>query len=203
MKVVIIDCFDSFTYNLVQLVGMVGARPVVITSDQPLERVTLEQPDRIILSPGPGTPQDSGICPEVISRSAGNVPILGVCLGHQTLIHSYGGRIVRLPEPVHGKTFQISHLGTGIFAGVSHPFTATRYHSLTADKETLPEDFIVTATSPDGCIMGVSHRQHLLHGLQFHPESIMTPAGFQIMKNFLRNGGFSKGNSICTSAGAV
>lgn len=190
MKVVIVDCFDSFTYNLHQLVGMIGASPVAITCDQPLSRIEQEKPDRIILSPGPGKPEDSGICPEVIHNYAGKVPILGVCLGHQTIINAYGGKIVRLPEPVHGKTSTISHTGTRIFAQVDQPFTATRYHSLTADRRTLPDDFVITATSElDSCIMGVSHRTYPLHGVQFHPESIMTPCGSQIMKNFLMTGG--------------
>ena len=190
MKVVIIDCFDSFTYNLLQLVGTAGANPIAITSDQSIEKIEQEQPDRIILSPGPGTPDESGVCREVIERYAGIVPILGVCLGHQTIVQTFGGKIVRLETPVHGKTSQITHTGTGIFDGVSPSFTATRYHSLTADTESLPESIRVTATSQnDGCIMAVSHTTLSIHGVQFHPESIMTPAGYQIIKNFLKNGG--------------
>ncbi len=190
MKVVIIDCFDSFTYNLLQLVGTAGANPIAITSDQNIEKIEQEQPDRIILSPGPGTPDESGVCREVIERYAGIVPILGVCLGHQTIVQTFGGKIVRLETPVHGKTSQITHTGTGIFDGVSPSFTATRYHSLTADTESLPENIRVTATSQnDGCIMAVSHTTLPIHGVQFHPESIMTPAGYQIIKNFLKNGG--------------
>jgi anthranilate synthase/aminodeoxychorismate synthase-like glutamine amidotransferase len=190
MKVVIIDCFDSFTYNLLQLVGTAGANPIAITSDQSIEKIEQEQPDRIILSPGPGTPDESGVCREVIGRYAGIVPILGVCLGHQTIVQTFGGKIVRLETPVHGKTSQITHTGTGIFDGVSPSFTATRYHSLTADTESLPESIRVTATSQnDGCIMAVSHTTLPIHGVQFHPESIMTPAGYQIIKNFLKNGG--------------
>jgi anthranilate synthase/aminodeoxychorismate synthase-like glutamine amidotransferase len=190
MKVVIVDCFDSFTYNLLQLVGMAGAEPVAITCDQPARRIEQENPDRIILSPGPGTPEESGICAEVIRSFAGKVPILGVCLGHQTIVSTFGGRIVRLPEPVHGKTSLISHSGTGLFTGIHQPFTATRYHSLTADPESLPAEFMVTATAVgDQCIMAVSHRSYPVHGVQFHPESIRTEAGQQIMANFLRNGG--------------
>jgi len=190
MNVTIIDCFDSFTYNLHQLVGTIGAKPVAITCDQPISRIEQEEPDRIILSPGPGTPDESGVCPDVIQRYAGKVPILGVCLGHQTIVSSLGGNIVRLPNPVHGKTSLISHSGTGIFRGVEQSFAATRYHSLTAEKESLPKELMITATSEqDGCIMAVSHRRFPLHGVQFHPESIMTPAGYQIVKNFLRTGG--------------
>ena len=190
MNVTIVDCFDSFTYNLHQLVGTIGAKPVAITCDQPISRIEREQPDRIILSPGPGTPDESGVCREVIEQYAGSVPILGVCLGHQTIISSFGGKIVRLAEPVHGKTSQISHTGTGIFSGVDQKFTATRYHSLTADRETLPKELVISATSKgDDCIMAVSHQTYALHGVQFHPESIMTPAGYRIMKNFLQTGG--------------
>jgi anthranilate synthase/aminodeoxychorismate synthase-like glutamine amidotransferase len=192
MKVVIVDCFDSFTFNLLQMVGTIGAHPVAIPSDQPLQRITNEEPDRIILSPGPGTPEDSGICHKVIQTYAGKVPILGVCLGHQTIISSFGGKIVRLDEPVHGKTSQISHIGTGIFSGIPQLFTATRYHSLTADRDSIPEEFIITATSgEDESIMGVSHCKYPLHGVQFHPESILTTVGSQIIRNFLRTGGVS------------
>lgn len=190
MKVVIIDCFDSFTYNLLQMVGTAGACPVPITADQNISRIQQEQPDRIILSPGPGTPDDTGVCLEVIRHYAGMIPILGVCLGHQTIVQHYGGKIIRMREPVHGKTSQISHSGTGIFTGVDPGFTATRYHSLAAERESMPHELVVTATSPqDGCIMAVSHKDLPVHGVQFHPESIMTLAGYQILKNFLVTGG--------------
>lgn len=191
MKVVIVDCFDSFTYNLLQMVGTAGARPIPITSDQSISRIEQEDPDRIILSPGPGTPDESGVCREVIEQYAGVVPILGVCLGHQTIVQTFGGKIVRLENPVHGKMCQIDHTGKGIFNGLPPSFTATRYHSLTADMQTLPDDLTITAISHnDGCVMAVSHVTLPIHGLQFHPESIMTPAGHQIMKNFLGTGGF-------------
>ncbi len=190
MNVTIVDCFDSFTYNLLQLVGMSGANPVAVTCDQPISRIENENPERIILSPGPGTPDESGVCREVIEQFAGQVPILGVCLGHQTIISSYGGKITRLSEPVHGKTSLISHTGTGLFAGITRPFTATRYHSLAADPDSLPGELVVTASSQnDGCIMAVSHRTLPVHGVQFHPESIMTAAGHRIIENFLSNGG--------------
>lgn len=190
MNVTIVDCFDSFTYNLLQLVGTLGGSPVAVTCDQSISRIEREDPQRIILSPGPGTPDESGICREVIERYAGEVPILGVCLGHQTIISSFGGKIIRLDEPVHGKTSQITHTGTGLFDGITRSFTATRYHSLTASKEMFPDELEITATSVgDNCIMAVSHRELPLHGVQFHPESIMTPAGHRIMTNFLQNGG--------------
>lgn len=172
------------------MVGTAGAYPVPITADQNIRRIQEEEPDRIILSPGPGTPDDTGVCLEVIRHYAGMIPILGVCLGHQTIVQHYGGRIIRMHEPVHGKTSQISHSGTGIFAGVDPGFTATRYHSLAAESESMPHELVVTATSPeDGCIMAVSHKDLPVHGVQFHPESIMTLAGYQILKNFLVTGG--------------
>jgi len=190
VKVVIIDCFDSFTFNLYQLVGTLGASPVTLTSDRSLSEVRAESPDRVILSPGPGSPEDSGVCPEVVLEYAGRVPVLGVCLGHQTLIHTFGGEIERLKVPVHGKTSSIHHTGKGILAGVRSPLVATRYHSLAARQDTLPPEFETTAVSEDdGCIMGVMHRKYPLYGLQFHPESIMTREGTRIMANFLWIGG--------------
>lgn len=186
MNVVIIDCFDSFTYNLYQLVGMLGENPIPITCNNQIEVVRRAEPDRIILSPGPGTPKDSGICAEVIREYAGRVPILGVCLGHQTIIDTLGGTIVRMKRPVHGMTSEIECTGEGVLAGLPSRFTATRYHSLTALSEDLPSDLSVTATATDdGAIMAVAHKRYPLYGLQFHPESIMTEAGKQIMQNFL------------------
>ena len=186
MRVVIIDCFDSFTYNLHQLVGVLGATPVTLTSDRPLSEVTAAAPDRLTLSPAPGRPEASGICPDVIRDYAGRVPILGVCLGHQVIVSAFGGSITRLKTPVHGKTSFIRHTGEGILAGVRNPLIATRYHSLAARKDELPRDFRTVAVSEDdGCVMGVMHRSLPVFGLQFHPESIMTPDGRQIMENFL------------------
>jgi anthranilate synthase component II len=187
MKVAIIDCFDSFTYNLYQLVGSLGGEPVPITCDQQVEVVERAKPDRIILSPGPGTPDDTGVCKEVIRRYAGEIPILGVCLGHQTIIQTFGGTIIRMKSPVHGKTSEILHSGIGVFGGIKTPITATRYHSLTAQPQNLPSSLEVTATAADdGTIMAVSHKKYPVYGLQFHPESIMTPKGRQIMANFLK-----------------
>jgi anthranilate synthase/aminodeoxychorismate synthase-like glutamine amidotransferase len=186
MRVLIVDCFDSFTYNLHQMVGMLGATPVTLTSDRPLSEVTAAEPDRVILSPGPGRPEDSGVCPEVVREYAGRVPILGICLGHQVIVHTFGGEIARLKNPVHGKTSHIRHTGEGILAGVRNPLVATRYHSLAARKEALPGDFRTIAVSEDDlCVMGVMHHSLPVFGLQFHPESIMTPDGRQIMENFL------------------
>lgn len=186
MNVVIIDCFDSFTYNLYQLVGMLGENPIAVTCNNPVEVVSRADPDRIILSPGPGKPEDSGVCAEVIREYAGTIPILGVCLGHQTIIHTLGGTIDRMKRPVHGMTSEIACSGEGVLAGLPSRFTATRYHSLTALPEYLPSDLSVTATATDdGAIMAVAHKKYPLYGLQFHPESIMTKVGKQIMQNFL------------------
>jgi len=190
MRVVIVDCFDSFTYNLYQMVGMLGAVPITVTCDRPISAVRDESPDRIILSPGPGTPDDSGVCPEVIREFEGRVPILGVCLGHQTILHCHGGAVRRMDAPVHGKPSRIVHGGQGLFAGLPNPFTATRYHSLAVQKDAVPGEFETLAFSAeDGCVMGVRHRTMPLYGIQFHPESIMTPQGRVIMENFLFFGG--------------
>ena len=190
MKVVIVDCFDSFTYNLYQLVGSLGAEPVPITCNNPIETIQKADPDRIILSPGPGTPKDSGVCREVIEAYMGQVPILGVCLGHQTIIDTLGGVIRQMNRPVHGMTSEIHTTGEGIFNGVPKSFPAARYHSLTAEPKSLPSVLTGTATTQDDqTIMAVAHRKHPVFGLQFHPESVMTPAGRTIMKNFLMFGG--------------
>lgn len=187
---VIVDCFDSFTYNLYQMVGMLGALPITVTCDQSLSAVRDASPDRIILSPGPGTPEDSGICPEVLGEFEGKVPILGVCLGHQTILHFHGGEVKRMGAPVHGKTSRIVHGGRGLFAGLPNPFTATRYHSLAVPWDSVPPEFETVAFSEDdGCVMGVMHRTLPVFGVQFHPESIMTPQGRGIVENFLAQGG--------------
>jgi len=188
MKVAIIDCYDSFTYNLYQLVGQLGGTPLAIPCDASLDRVIATDPERIILSPGPGTPDDSGICPDVLREFAGKIPILGVCLGHQTIVQTFGGRICRMKVPVHGKTSSIIHTGEGIFSGLPSPFSATRYHSLMADPRSLPPGFEIQAvSSKDRCIMAVTSRDLAITGVQFHPESIMTPSGQFLMKNFLES----------------
>lgn len=186
MNVTIIDCFDSFTYNLYQLVGSLGAHPTAITCNRTIDDVKKSEPDRIILSPGPGTPKDAGICAEVIRAYSGKIPILGVCLGHQTIIHTEGGIITRLSVPVHGKTSLIEHNGKGLFQGLESPIRATRYHSLTADPETIPQTLSVCARAQDdNSIMAVMNSDQAVFGLQFHPESIMSPSGTTLMKNFL------------------
>jgi anthranilate synthase component 2 len=189
MKVLIVDCYDSFTFNLYQQVGSMGEVPLVVTSDTPLSRVQDIGCERIILSPGPGRPEDSGLCLEVLTTLSHRIPTLGVCLGHQAIYYAYGGSVVRAERIVHGKTSRIMHEGTGIFRGVSNPLIATRYHSLIADAERLPDELMVTARScEEGYVMGVRHRTYPILGIQFHPESILTPEGDRIMKNFLNYG---------------
>lgn len=186
MKVLIVDCYDSFTYNLVQQVGMLGAEPITVTCDTPREKLEELDFDRVILSPGPGTPERSGLCLDVLKSVSREVPTLGVCLGHQAITISFGGNVVRAKNLMHGKVSQITHDGTGIFESLPSPFPATRYHSLIADPGTFPSDLEVTArSSDDGYIMGLRHRKYPIYGVQFHPESIFTPGGTSLMKNFL------------------
>jgi anthranilate synthase/aminodeoxychorismate synthase-like glutamine amidotransferase len=190
MKVLIVDCYDSFTYNLFQQVGALGHDPVVVTNDIPFEKVQKIACDRIILSPGPGTPEDSGVCLDVLSTMSRTIPTLGVCLGHQAICVAFGGKVVRAGRLMHGKVSRISHDGRGIFRAVNNPFTATRYHSLVADRDALPQDLEISATSlDDGYIMGFRHRSFPVDGVQFHPESVLSPEGLTIMRNFLSDYG--------------
>jgi anthranilate synthase component II len=186
MRVLVIDCYDSFTYNLTQLVGSLGATPEVVMNDAPAEALDRHLCDRIILSPGPGRPEESGLCLTALATLSREVPTLGVCLGHQAICTAFGGKVVRGGRPVHGKTSEISHDGKAIYTGIGNPFTATRYHSLVADRGSLPPDLEVTARSlDDGCVMGVRHRKYPIEGVQFHPESILTGEGRQLLANFL------------------
>jgi anthranilate synthase component II len=186
MNVMIVDCYDSFTFNLYQQVGRLGGNPVVFPCDTPLEVLQKTRCDRIILSPGPGTPEESGVCREVLETMSRNIPTLGVCLGHQTICTVFGGEVVRAPHLMHGKTSPIHHEGMGIFTGIPIPFSATRYHSLVARQDTLPEELEVTASSlDDGYVMGVRHTKYPINGVQFHPESILSPEGDDIIRNFL------------------
>lgn len=186
MKVLIVDCYDSFTFNLFQQVGKLGGNPVVMTCDTPLERLRKIPCSRIILSPGPGTPSDSGVCPEVLETMSRTIPTLGVCLGHQTICTTFGGKVIRADNLMHGKTSAIQHDGRGIFFEIPSPFTATRYHSLVAKNESLPPDLQVSATSlNDHYVMGVRHTRYPIEGVQFHPESILSPDGDRIIRNFL------------------
>jgi para-aminobenzoate synthetase component II len=185
--VLIIDNYDSFTYNLVQYLGELGASLEVRRNDQvTVDEVERMTPERIVISPGPKTPSDAGICLDVIQKFSGRVPILGVCLGHQAIGQAFGGKVVRAPEIMHGKTSQIAHDGKTVFSGLPNPFPATRYHSLTVQRACLPDCLEISATSPDGLIMGLRHRQMKVEGVQFHPESVLTGAGKELLANFLR-----------------
>ena len=189
-RVLIIDNYDSFTYNLVQQLGEIGAEITVFRNDAiDIAGIRAVAPDAIVLSPGPGRPEDAGITCMVIEDLGGEIPILGVCLGHQAIGQVFGGEIVAAPTLMHGKTSQIHHQGTGIFTGLPDPFTATRYHSLVIDPTTVPEVLEVTATTADGVIMGVAHRSLNIHGVQFHPESILSPLGPQLLATFLECAG--------------
>jgi anthranilate synthase component 2 len=186
VKVLLVDNYDSFTYNLYQYLGELGADTTVVRNDEiSVDEVLRRRPDRIVISPGPGTPDQAGISLELIRRAAGEIPVLGVCLGHQALGQAFGGRIARAPVLMHGKTSEIEHDGRGVFRGLPHPFTATRYHSLVVAPDTVPECLEVSAWTADGTIMGLRHRTVALEGVQFHPESILTRAGHDLLKNFL------------------
>ena len=183
----VIDNYDSFTYNLVQYLGELGAKMVVRRNDEmTIEEIeTNIKPEKILISPGPGTPDDAGVSLPVLKRFADKLPILGVCLGHQSIGQIFGGKVVRAPEPVHGKPVEIVHDGKTVFAGLSNNFQAGRYHSLIVERETLPECLEISATSPDGLIMGLRHKTYKIEGVQFHPESILTPEGKKLLQNFL------------------
>ena len=190
MKVLIVDNYDSFTYNLVQYLGELGATPEVHRHDQvTVADVAAARPDAILISPGPGGPEDAGVSNAVIEHLAGQIPILGVCLGHQCIGQVFGGRVVRAPTVVHGKTSVIHHRGQGVLAGLPQPFEATRYHSLVVDRPTLPDALEVTAETEDGVIMALRHRELAVEGVQFHPESVLTAPGKQLLTNFLELAG--------------
>jgi anthranilate synthase component 2 len=185
-KVTLVDNYDSFTWNLVHALGALGAEVDVHRNDAiTVDEIETAKPDAIVISPGPGTPDESGISLEVVRRLGGTTPIFGVCLGNQTIGQVYGGRVVRGPEPVHGKLSQVMHEGRTVFRGINGPFEATRYHSLVVDRETVPGDLDVIAETRDGLIMALSHKSHPVHGVQFHPESIASEHGQTILKNFL------------------
>ena len=186
-RILVIDSYDSFVYNIVQYLGELGADPVVVRNDAitVAEAVAL-QPDGVLLSPGPGRPEDAGIICAAVSAFAGVTPVLGVCLGHQAIGHVYGGNIVSAPELIHGKTSSIQHIGVGVFEGIENPLVATRYHSLVIDDKTMPAELEVTARTNDGIVMGVRHRTYDVEGVQFHPESVLTTAGHDLLRNFVR-----------------
>lgn len=185
--IVMIDNYDSFTYNLVQYLGELGANIKVFRNDEvTVEKLKRVKPDKIIISPGPGTPEDAGISNDVIKSFSGKVPVLGVCLGHQCVGYAFGGKIVRAARLMHGKTSPIYHDGKTIFKGISKPFVATRYHSLIIKKDSLPKCLEISAWTKEGEIMGVRHKKFKVEGVQFHPESILTDEGKKILKNFLK-----------------
>ena len=185
-RVLVIDNYDSFVYNLVQYLGELGADPIVHRNDEiTIDDARSLQPDAVLLSPGPGRPEDAGILCSAIEAFAGVVPVFGVCLGHQAIGHVFGGNVVSAPELVHGKTSEIEHRNVGVFGGLDNPLTATRYHSLIVDEDSLPGSLEVTARTRDGMIMGLRHRTLDIEGVQFHPESILTTAGHQMLRNFL------------------
>jgi anthranilate synthase/aminodeoxychorismate synthase-like glutamine amidotransferase len=186
-RVLVIDSYDSFVYNLVQYLGELGAEPIVHRNDQiTVEEALGLEPDAVLVSPGPGRPESSGIICGAIEAFAGaGTPVLGVCLGHQAIGHVYGAAVVRAPQLMHGKTSPIEHEGAGVFAGLPSPLTATRYHSLVLDPDSVPEVLEVTARSADGVVMGVRHREIDVEGVQFHPESILTGCGHDLLRNFL------------------
>jgi anthranilate synthase component 2 len=186
MKLLVIDNYDSFTYNLVHFLGELGADAVVKRNDKiTLDEIADMAPDGIVLSPGPGTPDSAGVCLGAIERFAPSVPMLGVCLGHQAMGQAMGGDVVRAPQLMHGKTSRINHTGKGLFRGLNSGFEATRYHSLIVKPETLPAALEVTASTDDGLIMGLQHKQFPMHGVQFHPESIASENGHALLQNFI------------------
>lgn len=184
--IVLIDNYDSFTFNLVHYLGGLGAEVVVHRNNKiAADDVMAADPQAIVLSPGPCSPKEAGICLELIDKASATIPVLGVCLGHQSIGYAFGGDVIRAPAPVHGKLSEIRHKSRGLFRGINAPFRATRYHSLIVDRATLPEELTVTAETADGLIMGLEHKTRPVHGVQFHPESIASEHGRLILQNFL------------------
>ncbi len=185
-RVLVIDNYDSFVYNLVQYLGELGADPLVHRNDAlTLADIDALDPDAVLVSPGPGRPEDAGLSNEVIRHFAGRRPVLGVCLGHQCIGQVFGGEVVRAPQVMHGKTSLVRHSGDGVFAGLPDPLEATRYHSLVVDRASVPSDLEVTAVTDDGLVMGLRHRRFAVEGVQFHPESVLTVAGHDLLRTFL------------------
>ena len=184
--ILVVDNYDSFTYNLVQALGELGAELEVFRNDEiDVDSVRVKAPAGIVLSPGPGRPEDAGICCKIVEGMGSEVPILGVCLGHQAVAAAFGGVVARSPEILHGKTAKVEHCAEGLFKGLPQQLEVARYHSLIVERSSLPESLEITAATADGLIMGVRHREWALHGVQFHPESIATPDGPTILENFL------------------
>jgi anthranilate synthase/aminodeoxychorismate synthase-like glutamine amidotransferase len=187
VRLLLVDNFDSFVYNLAQAFGSLGAEPVVLRNDVSIEQLASTSPDAVVISPGPGAPEDAGVSMDAIRHFSGRVPVFGVCLGHQCIGEVYGGTVVRSEVgPVHGKTSSIAHEGTGVFAGLTEPMEATRYHSLCVRESDLPSVLAITARADDGTIMGLRHRELPVEGVQFHPESVLSPEGGRLLDNLLR-----------------
>jgi anthranilate synthase component 2 len=188
---ILIDNYDSFTYNLVHYLGELGAESLVIRNDKiSAEEVMAKKPKAIVLSPGPCTPNEAGVCLDLIKKAGPTIPLLGVCLGHQSIGQSYGGKVIRAAQPMHGKLSTITNTGKGIFKGLPKSFQITRYHSLIVERATLPDCLEITAETSDGIIMGLQHKTHPVHGVQFHPESIASEQGHALLANFLSLAGF-------------
>ncbi len=197
--ILLIDNYDSFTYNLVHYIGELGVQSDVVRNDQiSVDQVIEQNPQAIVLSPGPCTPNEAGICLDLVSKCAGKIPIFGVCLGLQTIGQAFGGKVINAPLLMHGKTSPIYHEDKGVFAGLPSPFTATRYHSLIVEKSSLPDCLDITAKSEDGLIMGLQHKEHLVCGVQFHPESIASDWGHHILANFLKEAGLEVNQDVLT-----
>jgi anthranilate synthase component II len=189
---ILIDNYDSFTYNLVHYLGELGAESLVIRNDKiTADEVIAQKPKAIVLSPGPCTPNEAGICLELIKKAGAKIPLLGVCLGHQSIGQAYGGKVIRAPEPMHGKLSTITNTGKGVFKDLPKSFQITRYHSLIVERATLPDCLEITAETADGIIMGMQHKSHPVHGVQFHPESIASEQGHALLANFLTLAGFT------------
>lgn len=185
--ILMIDNYDSFVYNLVQYIGELGEEIIVKRNDEvSLEEIEELNPEIIVLSPGPCSPKEAGICIDVVHHFKGIKPILGICLGHQTIGHAFGGKVIRAAEPVHGKVHSINHTDKGVFEGLNNPLNVTRYHSLIVEKESLPNVLEVTALTKDNEIMGIRHKEHLIEGVQFHPEAILSEQGHEILRNFIK-----------------
>jgi para-aminobenzoate synthetase component 2 len=195
--ILMIDNYDSFTYNLVQYLMSLDEEVKVVRNDEiTIKQIKKLNPEMIVISPGPCTPNESGICIEVVEKLKGQLPILGICLGHQTIGQVFGGRIVKAISPVHGKVFEIIHDGKGVFRNLNNPLNVTRYHSLVIDEETMPMELEITAKTEDGQIMGIRHKEYMIEGVQFHPEAILTERGMELLQNFLYMAkNFKKGTS--------